>query len=113
MLSTLGPLFRPPFFACQVVVLENEILYGEAFPISEAALDKDFTVPLGKAKVRGGVVCTGFGQLGSRLACRQCLWCNGIARRRPAVHLDPCPGSTTASMIPAAHRSCGRAPTSP
>jgi len=35
-------------------VLENEILYGEAFPISEAALDKDFTVPLGKAKVRGG-----------------------------------------------------------
>ncbi len=34
-----------------MVVLENEILYGEAFPIDEAALDKDFTVPIGKAKV--------------------------------------------------------------
>lgn len=35
----------------QVVVLENEILYGEAFPIAEAALSPDFTVPIGKAKV--------------------------------------------------------------
>lgn len=34
-----------------VVVLENEILYGESFPIDDAALDKDFTVPIGKAKV--------------------------------------------------------------
>lgn len=34
-----------------VVVLENELLYGESFPISEAALDKDFLIPIGKAKV--------------------------------------------------------------
>ena len=34
-----------------VVFLENEILYGEAFPVDEAALDKDFTLPIGKAKV--------------------------------------------------------------
>jgi hypothetical protein len=34
-----------------VVVLENEILYGEPFPVEEAVLDKDFTVPIGKAKV--------------------------------------------------------------
>ena len=33
-----------------VVFLENEILYGEAFPVSEAVLDKDFTLPIGKAK---------------------------------------------------------------
>jgi pyruvate dehydrogenase E1 component beta subunit len=34
-----------------VIFLENEILYGQAFPISEAALDKDFVLPIGKAKV--------------------------------------------------------------
>lgn len=34
-----------------VIVLENEILYGEAFPVSDEALSKDFTVPIGKAKV--------------------------------------------------------------
>lgn len=34
-----------------MVFLENEILYGESFPIDDAALDKDFTVPIGKAKV--------------------------------------------------------------
>ncbi|GJP47284.1 hypothetical protein CLOM_g10015 [Closterium sp. NIES-68] len=34
-----------------VVVLENEILYGEAFPVSAQALDPNFTVPIGKAKV--------------------------------------------------------------
>lgn len=35
-----------------VVVLENEILYGQAFPVSkECAEGKDFTVPIGKAKV--------------------------------------------------------------
>lgn len=35
-----------------VVFLENEILYGEAFPITEKVLDPEFTVPIGKAKVR-------------------------------------------------------------
>ena len=34
-----------------VVFLENEILYGKSFPVSEACLDKDFTLPIGKAKV--------------------------------------------------------------
>ncbi|CAI5465671.1 unnamed protein product [Closterium sp. Yama58-4] len=34
-----------------VVVLENEILYGEAFPVSPQAQDPNFTVPIGKAKV--------------------------------------------------------------
>ncbi len=34
-----------------VVFLENEILYGEAFPVDDKILDKDFTVPIGKVKV--------------------------------------------------------------
>lgn len=34
-----------------VVVLENELLYGTAFPLSDEAQDKDFVIPFGKAKV--------------------------------------------------------------
>uniref|UniRef100_A0A7R9VDY4 Pyruvate dehydrogenase E1 component subunit beta n=1 Tax=Chlamydomonas euryale TaxID=1486919 RepID=A0A7R9VDY4_9CHLO len=34
-----------------VVFLENELLYGTSFPVSAAVLDKDFTLPIGKAKV--------------------------------------------------------------
>lgn len=34
-----------------VVFLENEIMYGQAFPMTEAALSPDFTLPIGKAKV--------------------------------------------------------------
>lgn len=35
-----------------VVFLENEILYGTVFEVPEAALDKDFTIPIGQAKVQ-------------------------------------------------------------
>ena len=34
-----------------IVFLENEILYGEAFPVEDKVLDKDFTLPIGKCKV--------------------------------------------------------------
>lgn len=34
-----------------VVFLENEILYGMSFDVSPEVLDKDFTLPIGKAKV--------------------------------------------------------------
>jgi|UniRef100_A0ACD5ZNG3 pyruvate dehydrogenase E1 component beta subunit len=34
-----------------VVFLENELLYGESFPISAEVLDSSFTVPIGKAKI--------------------------------------------------------------
>ncbi|EDK46262.1 pyruvate dehydrogenase E1, beta subunit [Lodderomyces elongisporus] len=34
-----------------VVFLENEIAYGESFPVSEEALSSDFILPIGKAKV--------------------------------------------------------------
>lgn len=38
-----------------IVFLENEILYGESFPVSEKVLDPDFVVPIGKAKARGAL----------------------------------------------------------
>ena len=34
-----------------VVVLENEIMYGRSFPHDAKAMDKDFVVPIGKAKI--------------------------------------------------------------
>ncbi|XP_017874820.1 PREDICTED: pyruvate dehydrogenase E1 component subunit beta, mitochondrial isoform X1 [Drosophila arizonae] len=34
-----------------VVVLENELMYGVAFPVDETVTDVDFLVPLGKAKI--------------------------------------------------------------
>ncbi|KIZ01127.1 pyruvate dehydrogenase E1 component subunit beta [Monoraphidium neglectum] len=34
-----------------IIFLENEILYGQAFPVSPQVLDKDFVLPIGKAKV--------------------------------------------------------------
>lgn len=34
-----------------VVVLENEILYGVQYPMSDEALSKDFLLPIGKAKI--------------------------------------------------------------
>ncbi|KAK2760039.1 pyruvate dehydrogenase E1, beta subunit [Arachnomyces sp. PD_36] len=34
-----------------VVVLENELLYGEVFPMSEEAQRDDFVIPFGKAKI--------------------------------------------------------------
>ena len=34
-----------------VVFLENEIMYGESFPVDDRIMSKDFTLPIGKAKV--------------------------------------------------------------
>ncbi|KAL2482627.1 Pyruvate dehydrogenase E1 component subunit beta-1 [Forsythia ovata] len=34
-----------------VVFLENELLYGESFPVSVEALDSNFCLPIGKAKI--------------------------------------------------------------
>ncbi|KAJ6945690.1 hypothetical protein NC651_000681 [Populus alba x Populus x berolinensis] len=34
-----------------VVFLENELLYGEAFPVSAEVLDSSFCLPIGKAKI--------------------------------------------------------------
>lgn len=34
-----------------VVCLENEIMYGVPFDVSEEVMSKDFLVPIGKAKI--------------------------------------------------------------
>ncbi|WFD36093.1 pyruvate dehydrogenase (acetyl-transferring) [Malassezia cuniculi] len=34
-----------------VVVLENEIMYGQSFPVTSEVLDEDFVLPIGKAKI--------------------------------------------------------------
>lgn len=35
-----------------VVVLENEMLYGVAYPVTDQVLDKEFVLPIGKAKIQ-------------------------------------------------------------
>lgn len=34
-----------------VVVLENELMYGTAFEVSDEVMSKDFVIPIGKAKI--------------------------------------------------------------
>ena len=34
-----------------VVVLENEVMYGAQFEMSDEAMDPDFVIPFGKAKI--------------------------------------------------------------
>lgn len=34
-----------------VVCLENELLYGQSFELSDEALSEEFLIPLGKAKI--------------------------------------------------------------
>lgn len=35
-----------------VVFLENEMVYGVQYPVSDQVLDKDFVLPIGKAKIQ-------------------------------------------------------------
>ncbi|KAL3154568.1 hypothetical protein ABBQ32_014025 [Trebouxia sp. C0010 RCD-2024] len=66
-----------------VVFLENEILYGEAFPVDDKILDKDFVVPIGKVKVqREGtdVTLVGYGKMvGYNLEAAEQLEKEGIS----------------------------------
>ena len=41
-----------------VVVLENEVMYGAQFEMSDEAMSPDFLIPIGKAKIErpGGQV---------------------------------------------------------
>ncbi len=38
-------------FYILVVFLENELIYGQQFPISDEALSADFVLPIGKGKI--------------------------------------------------------------
>lgn len=35
-----------------VVFLENEMVYGVSYPVSDQVLDKEFVLPIGKAKIQ-------------------------------------------------------------
>ena len=39
------------YFLFAVVCLENEIMYGHGFEMSDEAMSKDFLIPIGKAKI--------------------------------------------------------------
>ncbi|TQE05061.1 hypothetical protein C1H46_009353 [Malus baccata] len=66
-----------------VVFLENEILYGESFPISAEVLDSSFCLPIGKAKIeREGkdVTITAFSKMvGYSLQAAEILAKEGIS----------------------------------
>ena len=66
-----------------VLVLENETMYSETFPAEERIMDKDFVVPLGKAKIeREGkdvTIITYSRQVGNSLKAAQDLEKEGIS----------------------------------
>ncbi|KAF9686140.1 hypothetical protein SADUNF_Sadunf03G0127500 [Salix dunnii] len=66
-----------------VVFLENELLYGETFPVSAEVLDSSFCVPIGKAKIeREGkdVTITAFSKMvGYALKAAEILAKEGIS----------------------------------
>ncbi|KAI3407858.1 NAC domain-containing protein [Psidium guajava] len=66
-----------------VVFLENELMYGERFPVSAEALDSSFCLPIGKAKVeREGkdVTITAFSRMvGLSLEAAEILAKEGIS----------------------------------
>eukprot|EP00798_Chlamydomonas_sp_ICE-L_P022124 gene22124-29184_t len=65
-----------------VIFLENELLYGTAFPVTPQILDKDFVLPIGKAKImRPGkdVTLIAFGKMvGYNLKVAEALMADGI-----------------------------------
>ena len=74
-----------------VVVLENEILYGQAFEVSEEVMSKDFVVPIGKAKIeRAG---------GS--ARHYCCWCRLFSQHLLLARAISCIGQCL-------RHSCGK-----
>ncbi|XP_052205368.1 pyruvate dehydrogenase E1 component subunit beta-1, mitochondrial-like [Diospyros lotus] len=66
-----------------IVFLENELLYGESFPVSAEALDSSFSLPIGKAKIeREGknVTITAFSKMvGYALKAAEILEKRGIS----------------------------------
>ena len=64
-----------------VVFLENEILYGKSFDVTDAVVDKDFTLPIGECKVRDRRAILG-AQFSARNSRRAIL--GAILRRAPS-----------------------------
>jgi pyruvate dehydrogenase E1 component beta subunit len=92
-----------------VVFLENEILYGESFPISEEAVSADFTLPIGKAKIqRQGqdITLVGFGKMvGYCLKAAEMLEKDGISCEVVNLRtIKPLDRDTLAASIRKTHR---------
>lgn len=77
-----------------VVFLENEMLYGTLFPVSAAIMDKDFVLPIGKAKIqRPGkhVTLVGFGRMVQyNLEAAEALAKEGIEAEVGGCHGQQC-----------------------
>ncbi|XP_059656601.1 pyruvate dehydrogenase E1 component subunit beta-1, mitochondrial-like isoform X2 [Cornus florida] len=78
-----------------VVFLENELLYGESFPVSAEALDSSFCLPIGKAKIeREGkdVTITAFSKMAAEILAKEGINAEVINLRsirpldRPAIN---------------------------
>lgn len=92
-----------------VVFLENEILYGEAFEVDDAAQDKDFVIPIGKAKImRQGsdITLTAFGKMvGYCLKAAELLEKDGITAEVINLRsLKPLDRETIAASVRKTHR---------
>ena len=92
-----------------VVVLENEILYGESFPITDDIVSKDFVLPIGKAKImRDGtdVSLVSFGKMvGYCLQAAAVLEKEGISCEVVNLRsLKPIDRETIAQSIKKTHR---------
>ena len=92
-----------------VVVLENEILYGESFEVGAEVEDVDFTVPIGKAKVmREGtdVTLVSFGKMvGFCLQAAEALEKEGVSVEVVNLRtLKPLDRDTIASSVRKTHR---------
>ena len=65
-----------------VVFLENELMYGQTFEMSNEAMSKDFVIPIGKAKIeRPGkdvTICSFSKAVGTSLAAAEELAKQGI-----------------------------------
>lgn len=92
-----------------VVVLENEILYGESFPVTDEIVSKDFVLPIGKAKVmRDGtdVTLVSFGKMvGYCLQAAAALEKDGISCEVVNLRsLKPIDRETIAKSVKKTHR---------
>eukprot|EP00803_Ostreobium_quekettii_P003573 evm.model.scf_1318.5 EVM.evm.TU.scf_1318.5 scf_1318:31106-35775(-) len=92
-----------------VVFLENEILYGMPFPVAKEVLDKDFVLPLNKAKVMkegNDVTLVAFGKMvGYLLEAADILSKEGISCEVVNLRsLRPLDTETIAASVRKTHR---------
>jgi len=92
-----------------VVILENEIMYGESFPVSAEVLSADFTLPIGKAKIQregADVTLVAFGKMvGYCMKAAEALEAEGISAEVVNLRsLRPLDRDTIAQSVKKTHR---------